>query len=131
MSKKLEFKATVVSVDEQDEAYIVGFADDEMEPTQYITLQRSIEDDEQDDELGLNTYFLEIGDPAVSGYGGISSAILKQGQLELGIQQPSDYAEEVEQIIVHFQLSKEGMEQLASQLELIFQDSDCALSLPE
>lgn len=127
----MEFNAKIVSVDEQDEAYIVGFADDELEPTQYIILQRAIEDDVQDDELGLNTYFLEIGDPAVSGYGGINSATLKQGQLELGIRRPSDYAEEVEQIIVHFQLSKEGMEQLASQLELIFQDSDCALSLPE
>lgn len=51
MSKDLGFEATVVSVDEQDEAYIVGFANDEMESAQYIILQRSIEDDEQDDEL--------------------------------------------------------------------------------
>ncbi|WP_426337272.1 Imm10 family immunity protein [Pseudoduganella sp. R-31] len=129
MSKKLEFDATVVSVDEQDEAYIVGFADDAMEPSQYIILQRSTEEDEQDDELGLNTYFLEIGNPSVSGYGGISSAKLKHSQMELNLRQPSDYANEVEQIIVRFHASQEEREQLARHLELIFRDSDCALNI--
>lgn len=129
MSKRLEFDATAVSIDEQDEAYIVGFADDEMEPTQYIILQRSIEDGEQDDELGFNTYFVEIGDPSVSGYGGISSVTLKQDQIELDIRQPNDYADEVEQIVVRLQLPPEGREQLARQLELIFRDSDCVLKI--
>ncbi|MGW8391134.1 Imm10 family immunity protein [Pseudoduganella sp. HUAS MS19] len=129
MSKHLVFKASVVSVDEQDEAYIVGFADDEMEPTQYIILQRSIEDDEQEDELGLNTYFLEIGDPAVSGYGGINTATLKQDQIEIDIRQPSDYAGRVERIIVRFNLLQEGRERLARQLEQILRGSDCALNI--
>lgn len=127
MSKKLEFQSKMVSIDEQDDAYIVSLADDAMEPEHYIILQRSTNDEEQDNDLGLGTYFLEVCGSNGSGYGGIKSAELRRDQLELTLVQPNDYLDGVEKIVVRFQLPKQKRDALAKQLALIFRDSDCVL----
>jgi len=129
MSDQLEFQAACVSVTEQDDTYIVGLADDELEPEQYIILQRAIFEDTQDDDLGLNTYFLEVCGPDSSGYGGIDSATLQEDRLELALQRPHRYLDGLEKIIVRFHLAKQQRDVLVKQLSLIFRDSGCVLTV--
>jgi hypothetical protein len=46
----------VVSQHPDGECHLVGFADQEHDTKLYFMLQRSFEDDEQDIQLGMNTY---------------------------------------------------------------------------
>ncbi len=74
---KYSLNAKAVAVEDMDDFWLVGFADDEAEPTHYLQLQRSFKDSEQDIRLGMNTYYVEIDDQSSSCYGGVE-------QFELG-----------------------------------------------
>jgi hypothetical protein len=67
------FHANYVSVDDMDDLWLVGFADEKFGTRDYLTLQRAYDDDEQDISLGMNTYYVERNDQRWSGYGGIQT----------------------------------------------------------
>jgi hypothetical protein len=66
------FSAKHVSVTEEEEYIVVGFADDAYQPTSYILLQRAYEWDEQDRELGMDAVYIERDDQSNAAYGGIT-----------------------------------------------------------
>ncbi len=81
----LNFHATAVAlVDPDDMCFLVGFADDALAPQHYLMLQRAFEDDidEQDVELGHDTYHVEWRDQSCSLYGGIACFMLHRDRVE-------------------------------------------------
>ncbi len=75
----IEFHAEAVAVVHPDNmCLLVGFADHQLDTQQYLMLQRAFEDDvdEQDVELGHDTYYLEWRDQSCSLYGGIERCVL-------------------------------------------------------
>jgi hypothetical protein len=42
-----------------------------------VILQRGTEGDEQDEAFGLDTYYMEVGEDGVAGYGGVASVSLR------------------------------------------------------
>lgn len=71
---EITFHANAVAVVHPDNmCFLVGFADDKLDTQQYLMLQRAFEDDvdEQEVELGHDTYYLEWRDQSNSLYGGI------------------------------------------------------------
>ncbi|VWB57815.1 hypothetical protein BLA6860_02675 [Burkholderia lata] len=83
------FFANIVTYTFEDGVHIVGLADHDP-PSSYVILQRGTEDDEQDEALGLDTYYMEVGEDGVAGYGGVASVSL-QGEM-LNIELSRDVA---------------------------------------
>lgn len=66
-----QFTATYFDASREEDILTVGFADSHDEPSEFVILQRSDENDDQDEDLGQDTYYVEVGNPGVAGYGGI------------------------------------------------------------
>lgn len=75
------FHANCVAIDDMEDFWLVGFADERYDTNQYLTLQRSYEDDEQDIELGMDTYYVERAAQGRSCYGGIEQFELQRNQV--------------------------------------------------
>ena len=66
----IEIRVTVVRMEtnEAENYKQVAFADHDGDPTAYVIMQRAIEPDAQDGELGLDGCYIETSDPGVCGY---------------------------------------------------------------
>ena len=62
-------------------SYLVGFADDKNEPKEYVIVERALEFDEQDINLGMDSYYFEYSDQSNSGYGLCDKVILRQNEI--------------------------------------------------
>lgn len=80
---KYQFEATHAVSGEEDEALQLAFADDRNTPEHSLILQRSLEADEQDRELGQDTYYVELGGGYGGGYGGVLAVTLTSARLTL------------------------------------------------
>ena len=81
---EINFHAEAVAVVHPDNmCFLVGFADDKLNTEQYLMLQRSFEDDvdQQEVELGHDTYYLEWRDQAFSLYGGVQRFVLRRDHI--------------------------------------------------
>jgi hypothetical protein len=68
-----KFIAHCVTCQNENGVALVGFADDEFNTTSYLLLQRTLEPDEQDIQLGQDQIHVELNSPSQSGYGGIEA----------------------------------------------------------
>ena len=78
-----DFTANHVSVEEDREYWLVGFADAEFNPKRYILLQRERQPSALDAELGLAGYQIELGDQNHSCYGGIETLELLRDRVTI------------------------------------------------
>ena len=62
-------------------SYLIGFADDKNELKEYVIVERALEFDEQDIELGMDSYYFEYSDQSNSGYGLCTKVILRQNEI--------------------------------------------------
>ena len=69
MEIKFEANKITYETNVEENYYMIGFSDNGDEPNQYVILQRAITFDEQDIELGMNTYYFEYSDQSNSDYG--------------------------------------------------------------
>lgn len=112
-----QLTATAVSVVQQDNACIIGFADDPAEPSNFVILQRAINATDQDRKLGQDTYHLEVsGQPL--GYGCIQSASLGRQTLTIHVDEAAGRA--FETLAISFDISKEEWRNLAEKLQFVF-----------
>lgn len=64
-----------------DNSFLIGFADDGTDPTEYVIVEKAFEFDEQDIELGMDTYYFEYADQSNSGYGLCEKVFLRKGEI--------------------------------------------------
>ena len=83
------FRSIVYKVTE-DNSYLVGFADDKNEPTEYVIVERAFEFDEQDIKLGMDSYYFEYSDQSNSGYGLCSKVVMRQNEIVFSINHKSE-----------------------------------------
>jgi hypothetical protein len=81
------FHATCVSIEDTGVCLQVAFADREFDTTEYLTLQRGHEFDEQDRRLGLANVYIERNAQGNSMYGGIARCELLPGRLRLSLDE--------------------------------------------
>ncbi len=67
------FRAACVSIEEDADRWVVGFADAEFNARRYLLLQRAKSPHAEDVALGLDGYQVEVDDQTSSCYGGIRS----------------------------------------------------------
>jgi hypothetical protein len=122
-----EFSANCVVTKHPDGAcHLVGFADAEFDTQLYLMLQRSFEDEQQDIQLGHDTYHVEWCDQGRSGYGGIDRFVLKRNFVEV-IFSP-DMAKTLgglELLRIAIQMNGEARQALEAALSTVFRGSTC------
>jgi len=120
------FNAACVSIDEDSEAWLVGFADAEFNPRRYLLLQRAKSPQDQDIALGLDGYHVEVDDQGKSRYGGIRSFELFPDHVivEFDDEALSVFGGE-KAIVVEFALRQQQLDQLRDSLARIFKGCEC------
>lgn len=101
------FKATHVFSEDTDGVKIVGFADDNAAPTQYLILQQPQQYDEQDVKLGMDKVHVEVGHQSRSTYGGIKVVTSDKGRLSFELESSASEALQTDGNIVIDLLSPE------------------------
>ena len=122
------FAESVVSEHPDGVCHLVGFADKNFDTEIYLMLQRSYEEEEQeqDIQLGMNTYHIEWCDQEKSGYGGITQFVLKPTSAEVYFE-PKVAASlgSMEHVSITFGLQASELQALKEALQRIFQGSKC------
>jgi hypothetical protein len=77
------FHATCISIDDTEVCLQVGFADREIDTTEYMTLQRGHAFREQDKRLGVADVYVECNGQGNSMYGGIEHCELWPGRFRV------------------------------------------------
>jgi len=125
-----DFNAACVSVEEDSNLWLVGFADAEFNTKRYLVLQREKSPQAQDVALGLDGYQIEVDDPSQSCYGGIASFELfpDHAVVEFGDDAVSVLGD-AKVIVVEFRLREKQLDQLRACLGRIFKGYDCFVDM--
>ena len=125
----LAFRAACIATkDPEDLCHLVGFADKKHGTEHYLMLQRSFEEDEdeQDEELGMDTYHVEWCGQQRPRYGGIERFVLKRTGAEVTFKrEAAEDIDELKQMSIAFDLSAGEYEELKAALTNIFAGESC------
>ena len=115
---EVAFHADCVSAEDMDGFSLVGFADRKYGTCDYLMLQRSLDDDEQDIRLGMDALPYERNDQRWSYYGGIERFELYRDRIKV-LLAPEGAARlgEVTAIDVAFSISDAEFEHLMTACE--------------
>jgi hypothetical protein len=95
---KEEFFAELVTCEKGDESLTIGFSDNGDAPDSYVILEKALEFDKQDIDLGMDTYYLEYN--GISDYGVCEKVILKKTSILFSLK---DYfIDDVSEIMISF-----------------------------
>jgi hypothetical protein len=119
------FHANCVAIEDMDDFWLVGFADEKFDTRQYLTLQRSYNDDEQDIELGMNTYHVERDDQSCSGYGGIDRFELYRDRAVVRFTPTGAKQLKADGLEISFEVDGRRFKKLVQRLERVFEGTEC------
>jgi hypothetical protein len=122
-----DLHAACVSIEEDADFWLVGFADAEFNSTRHLILQRDKSPRAQDIELGLDGYHVELDDQGKSCYGGIQRFELfpDHAVVEFEEDAHSIFGEDI--LVVEFTLRQQQLAQLRDYLARIFKGQECFL----
>ncbi|KVD61197.1 hypothetical protein WI87_10830 [Burkholderia ubonensis] len=125
---KFEFVANDVTYTFKDGVHVLGLVDSANEPQDYVILQRGTEFDEQDRELGQDTYYMEVCTDGVAGYGGVKSVSLHAGTLIIDLEADAKWREDLSSIQIDVRAAK-GRDGLKAWLPAIFAGTSTSVAL--
>lgn len=119
--KTLEFtvKRFFVGPLVQQEMFMISLADRAEHPKVWLELQRALEEDDLDAELGMDTYCLGLSGGPVH-YGGVHSCLLSPDQLRLELSTAAAHALGVAGFRLRLQLEPQQLNNLREALKLVF-----------
>src|SRR5438128_11669206 len=99
---------------------MLGFADDDINTTQYLLLQRTLEPDQQDRRLGMDKVHVELNSQSKSAYGNIEEAQLRERGVVFRLD-PATAAKvsDGETIDITIDMTAKEMNEVAEQLRLL------------
>ncbi|MGI8543931.1 MAG: Imm10 family immunity protein [Aridibacter sp.] len=105
-----------MSVTDDDDVLIIGFADAQFDTQHYLMFQRSLDEDESDEEI-----YIERDGQHQCIYGGIEKLMLFRNKALLNLNLETSGRLSVEQeVIVNFSVSDEKFIELVSGFEQLF-----------
>jgi hypothetical protein len=119
-------KAACVSIEEDADRWLVGFADAEFNARRYLRLQRLKAPESDDISLGLDGYHVEVDDPSRSCHGGISAFELLPDRVI--VEFDPDAAAVLGgagEMVVEFTLRRKQLDQLREGLARVFDGDEC------
>lgn len=127
---QFELEAKIVTAERTEFCWLVGFADDPVDTTEYVLLERGFKDDEQAIRLGMATYHVEINGQGASCYGGISTCDLQPSRLIITFAPKGAARLGYDQASITFDLSPDELHNLKDILRRVFAGSDvCTIGL--
>lgn len=114
------FTATYFDASSENDVLTVGFADDHDEPSEFIILQRADEVDEQDEDLEQDTYYVEMGEPGVAGYGGIEEVEVFSDKIVLSFLKTCDWVKPLNAVQIDILNSVVGGDDIYAALDGVF-----------
>ncbi|AIZ46066.1 hypothetical protein QR90_14800 [Deinococcus radiopugnans] len=119
----VEFAVQACFVDtvEDVETFAVILGDHPDEPLEWLELQRSLSIDEQDEELGMDTYCL-VRSGGAAHYGGVKACHLNRDILTLHLDREAAAALETPTFHLQLNLTDEAFQELQNGLLTIFAD---------
>lgn len=124
----IKFMAKYYDSSSEDDVLTVGFADSEADPQHFLLLQRAEEPDEQDEELGQDTYYIEIGDPGIAGYGGIDDVLITADKLVFKCSNSTQWCKTIKVIEIEITTQLGSINDIESSLRGIFIDKLTTIS---
>ncbi len=123
----LEFIANAVSAEfDENDVLIIAFSDlIDQEPQHYFMIQDMLQYDEQDEELGQDTYYILRDDQQYGTYGGIHRITLSSSSVHAELNEVGRQALGVPEIKIAFQLSDDEYENLKAKMEMVFGERQC------
>lgn len=120
MHEQIKFKATEVYADyDENDLLIIGFSSAD----NYFMIQDAFDrEDEQEIELGMDTFYIELNDQSQGSYGGISRLHLYQNLISLTLNDigKSHLNTEANHINIELDINAEKLIDLKDKLTLIF-----------
>lgn len=121
-------KAACVSIEEDADRWLVGFANAEFNATRYLLLQRLKSPKADDISLGLDGYHVEVDDPSNSCHGGISAFELHPDRAIVEFDRDAAAVlGGAGEMVVEFALRPKQLDQLRDGLARIFAGDECFL----
>ena len=120
------FNAACVSVEEDSDLWLVGFADAEFNTRHYVLLQREKSPQPDNIALGLDGYHVEVDDQGKCWNGGIKHFELfpDRAVIEFADETLPIFGDK-RQIVVGFTLRQKQLDELRDCLAKIFAGYDC------
>ena len=119
------FHANCVAIEDMEDFWFVGLADDKFKTRDYLTLQRGFKDIEQDAAIGMDTYHVERNNQKWSGYGGIAAFKLDRDRVKVRFTKDGAAKMGETEIEASFQIDDEEYSKLRDRLGKIFEGTDC------
>ena len=79
------FDATHIFVQDDGHMVMIGFADDEFEPTRFVILQKAHKYDDQDKKMGMDKIHIQVEDESRSKYGGINAVTVSEDLIRVSL----------------------------------------------
>jgi hypothetical protein len=126
----MQFFATCVTNEETDGVALVGFADNKMNPSQYVLLQRTLTPTPQDMNCGFDKLYIEVNSQLHSGYGAVRTADFQRDMLVLRLDQKLASNISVDSVItIRFDLSIERFKEIAEVFGQLAAGGDVQVSI--
>lgn len=104
---------------EDNGVIVVGFADDDFSPREYLLLQRTLEPDEQDIELGHDLVHIELDNQRQSVYGGLELVQLSANEIRFEFNSEASLTLGVSEIVIDFSQAIVDRDHLKSSLSIV------------
>jgi hypothetical protein len=115
------FHAACVTVENNEDCVLVGFADRQFDTTCYLMFQRAHEFGEQDHRTGMAAVYVERDDQRWSGYGGMQRCELLRDRIRLHFDESgAAKMEGIRTMEVSFEITPHQMEGLREGLRQCF-----------
>ncbi|UYA58774.1 Imm10 family immunity protein [Pectobacterium colocasium] len=122
------FPATYYDSSSEESVSTIGFADSADDPQHFLILQRAEEPDEQDEELGQDTYYVEIGNPNVAGYGGIDAVLVTTNNIIFTCSSTTNWCQKIKTIEIGIEPQLGTPGEIEASLREIFIDTSTRVS---
>ncbi|WEF12588.1 Imm10 family immunity protein [Pectobacterium actinidiae] len=122
------FPAAYYDASSEEGVLTVGFADSADDPQHFLILQRAEEPDEQDEELGQDTYYAEIGNPGVAGYGGIDAVLVTANNIIFTCSSTTNWCQKIKTIEIEIEPKLGSLDDIEASLQEIFIDTPTYIS---
>lgn len=125
---KISFKAQEVYADyDPNDLLIIGFSGKMNNEDVYFMIQDAYDrEDEQEIELGMDTYYLEWNDQSQGGYGGISELVVYRNKIHIELNKIGRKNLKIKDEIlsIEFDLNDKAFLNLTEKLKLIFEPEE-------
>ncbi|MBN3261556.1 Imm10 family immunity protein [Pectobacterium brasiliense] len=124
----VKFSAADYDSSTEEAVLTVGFADNEDDPQHFLILQRAEEPDEQDKALAQDTYYVEIGNPDIAGYGGIDDVLVVKNKIIFTCSSTINWCKMIKTIEIEIAPELGSVDEIEASLRQIFIDTPTNIS---